>query len=213
MSTTTATSTEETYECAYCGGPRRASTSVAGSFCSIECHQQHRREKRAAEVLRELEQDHRFCGTCGRQLKEIEAGGCSVVVKPASHQEWVAASDVWVGIQHRTAHADIGEVSLDTTDDGTVLTDDRVATGTICQCGNTDHRHAESAIRQRSPFETAYYLGVAVETLQLEGKHDVDIDRQTLVDAVRDQLLPVEDADLDLPSALADAVTLTDDPS
>lgn len=211
MSTTTSPTTEETYECAHCGGPRRPSTSVAGSFCSTECHREHRREKRAAEVLRELEQDHRWCATCGRQLKEIEAGGCSLVVKPSAHQEWTAASDVWVGIQHRTAHADIGEVSLDTTDDGTVLTDDRVATGTVCECGNTDHRHAEPIIRQRSPFETAHYLGIAVETLRSEGKHDVDVDRQTLIESLLDQLLPVEDADLDLRAALADAVTLTDD--
>jgi len=164
MSTTISTPTEEAYECAYCGGPRRPSTSVGGSFCSIECHHEHRREKRAAEVLRELTQDHRFCATCGRQLKEIEAGGCSVVVKPASHQEWTAASDVWVGIQHRTRHADIGEVSLDTTEGDDTLVQDRVATGTVCACGNTDHRHEELAIRQRSPFETAHYLALAART-------------------------------------------------
>jgi hypothetical protein len=210
MSTTTSTSTEETYECAHCGGPRRASTSVAGSFCSIECHQQHRREKRAAEALRELEQDHRFCGTCGRQLKEIEAGDCSVVVKPASHQEWVAASDVWVGIQHRTAHADIGEVSLDTTDDDRTPVRDRVATGTVCTCGNTDHRHAEPAIRQRSPFETAHHLALAVDVLRSEDKHAVDVDRRALIEAVLDQMVPVEDADLDLRAALATAVVLED---
>jgi hypothetical protein len=210
MSTTTPTTTEETYECAHCGGPRRSSTSVAGSFCSTACHDRHRREKRAGEVLRELEQDHRFCGTCGRQLKEIEAGGCSVIVKPSSHQDWTAAADVWVGIQHRTEYADLGEVSLDTTDDDTPLVHDRVATGTVCECGNTDHRHAEPAIRSRAPFETAHYLALAVRTLRAEGKHAVDVDTQVFIDAVRDQLLPVENSDLNLRRALAVAVVLED---
>jgi len=208
MSTTTPTPSEETYECAYCGSPRRPSTSVAGSFCSIVCHRQHRRQKRAGEVLRELKQDHRFCATCGRQLKEIEAGDQSLVVKPSSHQDWTAASDVWVGIQHRTEHAEAGEISLDTTDDPAMLTDDRVATGTTCACGNTDHRHEEPAIRERAPFETAHYLALAVEALRAEGKHDVDIDRHELVDAVTEQAVPVQDTDIDVQAALADAVRL-----
>jgi len=208
MSTTSTPSTEETHECSHCGGPFTRSTAVAGSFCSIDCHRQHCREKRAGEVFREIEQDHRVCATCGRQLKEIEASGCSVVVNPASHQDWTAASDVWVGLQHRTEHAETGEISLDTTDEPAMLTDDRVVTGTVCECGNTDHRHEESAIRERAPFETAYYLGVAVDVLRHEGKHDIHLAAGELVDAVLEQAVPVQDADLDLRAALSAAVVL-----
>jgi DNA-directed RNA polymerase subunit RPC12/RpoP len=210
MSTTTPNPSEETYECAHCGGPRRPSTSVAGSFCSIDCHQQHRREKRAGEVLRELAQDHRFCATCGRQLKEIEAGDQLLVVGPSRHDSWTFASDVWAGYQHRTEHAELGEISLDTADEPTVLTDDYVATGTVCECGNTDHRHEESAIRERFPFETAHYLALAVDILHVEGKHDVQVDWVALVNAVIEQALPVQKAAIDLRAALEAAVVLAD---
>lgn len=207
------TETEETYECSQCGSDRRPATSVAGSFCSIACHQAHRREKRAAEVFELLEHDHRFCGTCGRQLKEVDKpADTTVVIGPSAHQEWDHAADVFVGYQHRTQHAEVGEISMDVDDEADrPIVQDGVATGTICKCGNTSHRHTEPAIRDRCPFTTAHYLARAARVLRSEDKHDVHFAHGVLVDGVLEQTLPVEDEDaVGLRAAFAQAVVLDD---
>ena len=187
MSATTPTDLEEqVYECAQCGGDRRSSTSVAGSFCSTACHRDHQREKRAGEIFELLEHDHRFCATCARQLKTVEKPPRQLVIPPSLHDaDWGNASDVLVGYQHRTKHAETGEISLDVDDEADrPIVQDGVATGTICQCGNTAHRHEEDTIRERGAFTTAHYLARAARVLRAEDKHDVRLDRRRLFDAV-----------------------------
>ncbi|SNZ18306.1 hypothetical protein SAMN06269185_3327, partial [Natronoarchaeum philippinense] len=117
-----------------------------------------------------LEHDHRFCKTCGRQLKTVDKPAtASVVVGPSSHQEWDYAKDVLVGWQYRTEHAETGEISLDVDEDGDrPIVERGVATGTICECGNTAHQHAEDAIRNREPFTTAYYVLRAARIFRAE---------------------------------------------
>lgn len=240
MSLTQSSPDEQTYECDHCGGDRRPSTSVAGSFCSHECHRAHRGQKRVRELFRTLEHDHRYCTTCGRKLKEV--------IKPPKRNAVGKDIPDWViGWQHRTDRSCIGERSprvdipdeseleLPSKPDGaiyaydhdgstknvgnygdfrnerppTIAPNDPVYTGTVCNCGNTDHRHEEERIRNRSPFETAYYLAIATRELRTEGKHEVEIDRDRLFDAVLEQALPVEErTDVDIREALAKAVIL-----
>lgn len=239
---------DQTLECGYCD-EQFTPPATAGSFCSPECHHAHRGMKSAREVFEILEQDHRYCGTCGRRLKDIQK-------PPKQNSVGKEIPDFVIGWQFRTDYATIGErsPSVDVPDeedldipknpadpDGPVYayekdgTDknvgnfrdyhntpdpepspsDPVLGGTVCNCGNTDHRHEEESIRNRLPFTTAYYIGIASQDLRSEGKHDVEIDRDRLVDAVLEQVLPtenengvVEPYDIDLLDAFAKAVVL-----
>lgn len=109
-----------------------------------------------------------------------------MVIPPSLHDpDWGNASDVLVGYQYRTPHAETGEISLDVDDEADrPIVEDGVAKGTVCCCGNTSHRHEEDALRERFPFTTAYWLLVAARTLRREGKHEVELDRGRLFDAV-----------------------------
>ncbi|WP_256394094.1 hypothetical protein [Natronoarchaeum rubrum] len=206
MSTTTHPDGDvQIYECAYCGGDRRASASVAGSFCSIECHRAHKRAKRAGEIFELVEHDHRFCRTCFAQLKEVSKPARTLVIPPSLHDEdWGNASDVLVGYQYRTEHAETGEISMDVDAEGDrAIVEDGVAMGTICECGATDHRDDEPAIRESMPAgRLVLQLAAAAETLRQEGKHDVDYDAEHLGVAMDDGA--------DVVDALEEAVILDD---
>lgn len=182
----------EEYDCAHCDGPR-SKHSQWGSYCSRECYEAEQRAAKANELLNVLEHDHRYCHTCGRQLKEIEepTESYSVVVGPcAHHDDWDNVTDVLIGYQYRTKHAETGEISLDIEDGRSAerpIVEDGVATGTVCTCGNTSHRHADETLRDRFPFTTAYYLHIAAEALRREEKHDVALNRDRLMSAVADR--------------------------
>ncbi|MDJ1433605.1 hypothetical protein [Halostagnicola sp. A-GB9-2] len=203
----------ESYECGHCH-EEFTPPATAGSFCSKECHDAHRAEKQAAEVFELLEHDHRFCSTCGRQLKTVE--------EPPEHNDvGKTIPDCVIGWEYRTNHAELGERSPRVQDDpadpdipaqgkapvyaydrddetqntGTYLnyrnplptspsTNDPVRTGTVCSCGNTDHKHEDETLRKRLPFTTAHYLAVATETLRSEDKHEVRIDHERLFESV-----------------------------
>lgn len=207
----TQTSDSPEYECGHCGGSHTPAETVAGAFCSQSCHDAHRREKRAAAIFRELEQDHRFCATCGKQLKEIEKPTDEALRQIDGYHSTTSV----VGYQYRTEYADVGEISLDVRagfkhgETVRVPTRDGVATGTVCECGNTAHRHEEDAIRKRSPFETAHFLWLAARVLRAEDKHDVRLDRGRVFDAVLEQAVPVQETDsVDVRAALERAVIL-----
>lgn len=189
--TTPATDLEShEYECGHCGEGHAPAETVAGAFCSHECHDAHRREKRANVLWRELEQDHRFCATCGRQLKEIERPTDEALRQIEGFHSTTSV----VGYQYRTEHARVGEISLDVDDEADrPIVQDAVATGTVCCCGNTSHRHEETTLRERFPFTTAYWLLVASRTLRAEDKHDVRLDRGRLFDAVLERT-PIREA-------------------
>lgn len=198
MSTTTHPDGDvQIYECAYCGGDRRASASVGGSFCSTECHRAHKRAKRAGEIFELLEHDHRFCRTCFSQLKEVhKPAGVSVVIPPSLHDEdWGHATDVLVGYQFRTPAAETGEISMDVDAEGDrAIVEDGVAMGTICQCGATDHRDDEPAIREGLAWHAIVaQLDAAIEALRAEDKHDIDVDTHTLASLLEIDV-PVQEA-------------------
>lgn len=162
-----------TCTCAQCGGERDPDASVKGSYCSQECHEEHRREKAVNNVLNTIQYDHRFCFTCFRQLKEID--------HPPSR-----APECAIGVQYLTEHAEIGEKSslrFETLrQDGP--SPDQVRTGTICKCGATTHSDCIDLFRQ---LDEQHYVrfAEAVNILVNEGKLKRDvIDGEAYADAV-----------------------------
>lgn len=180
----------QTYECKVCGGPRTPTTSVRGSFCSTACFDRHKQRKHARDILATIRKDHRFCGTCFRQTKEVE--------KPPS-ERW-GLPDCVIGFEYRTEHADEGEKTVATDEYGH---ESLVGFGQTCECGNTQHAQAEPIIRDRFALELAYWLLEAVSELRAEGKVDEDV---TVDDAVLFEALI--DADTNHEDALAAALSL-----
>lgn len=155
----------EWHDCSYCGDPYRDGTGDGGSFCSVRCHDDHRREKAAANVLEVIREDHRFCSTCFRLIAEVE--------KPP--EKWGIPSCV-IGYQYGTKHA------------RTVWQESngRKKTGIGCQCGNCQHYHGDETLRRRRLITATHYLNCAADLLRIEGKIDTAVDRERLFDAVID---------------------------
>ncbi|WP_157972349.1 hypothetical protein [Saliphagus sp. LR7] len=97
-----ATVPAETYQCGQCD-EHFEPPAVEGSFCSSDCYEVHQREKKANKLLDHLKHSHKYCFTCFAQLKVV-------------HRADILASgrtppDAYVGTQHRTQNATIGETS------------------------------------------------------------------------------------------------------
>lgn len=209
----------QSVECGQCGDQFQL-PATSGSFCSPECHDEHRRQKLVDDFFETLEHDHRFCSTCGRQVKEIEK-------PPERNSAGKSITDAAIGWQHRTEHGCLGQLSTNVEDDddddepdvpdldfegghdpvyvfehggdtynvGTyrdfrnplepsIRADDPVKMGTVCRCGQTDHKHENETLRTRFPFTVAHYLAVATVTLRAEDKTVVRVDRKRLFEAV-----------------------------
>ncbi|WP_137288642.1 hypothetical protein [Natronorubrum halophilum] len=211
------TTPPQSVECGQCGD-QFILPAVEGSFCSPECHAEHRREKAVDNFFETLEHDHRFCLTCGRKTKCVEA-------PPEFNSAGKSITDAAIGWQYRTEHGSLGQLSTNVDDDddepdvpdldfedghdpvyvfehdgetynvGTyrdfrnplepsIRADEPVKMGTVCRCGQTDHKHENETLRSRFPFTTAHYLAVATAMLRAEDKTDVRVDRERLFDAV-----------------------------
>lgn len=148
----------------------------------MDCHEAHRREKAANDLLDKLRHSHKYCGTCFHRIKHV--------YRPDNPE----LPDCFVGYQHPTPHAESGETyrieremvdpepspsdgahySYDDPDaddrlvdldylrndvDGepelleTVVDDNRL--GTVCACGNVQHSHEDEIIRNQQPFVVA----------------------------------------------------------
>jgi len=184
------TDATDEYDCGHCGGARTPYASVAGSFCSTECLRSHKQSKRARELLELLENDHRFCYTCFAHLKDVQ--------QPPSR--WGLSESV-TGIQHLRPPARSGERTINRDSE---LAKDEARTGTICRCGNTDHRHRESTIQRIGGMDVAEQLIEAIDILRDEGKHEVGVDDRRLRE-VAERELPLADP---LRFALTEAVIL-----
>ena len=205
--TTTSSVDSETYQCSNCGGDRLAHASVAGSFCSTECHRAHMRSKAASEILELLQNDHRFCYTCCQQLKDVDKPDKTVVVGPPQigEHDWEVAKDVFIGLQTTRNEADHGERTVHgETPWVRSNVADRVRMGTICSCGNTDDWHQERIIQRLLGTTVADRLIEAVETLRAEDKIETEIDDRELREIVGSRP-PVADP---VRFALTEAVSL-----
>lgn len=131
----------ESAECSHCDGPRDPHASVHGSFCSTQCWLAHKGEK----ALEAIQQDHRFCATCYRQIKEVE--------RPSDEQ--LAAANVpksvrqaFVGFQYPTPHTAFVE-DLKPIDAGTAWDSPRRKVRGVfgCECGTIDHRVSDDTLQ------------------------------------------------------------------
>lgn len=175
----------EAYQCAGpgCESDFRAHEAVDGSYCSEGCSLRDGGQN----LLQHLQCDHRFCHSCFRRLKEIER-------PPMDAPEFV------IGWQHRTTAARLGQLERNrhriTDEDGAYRggwrtaadapADRAVRTGTICQCGATDHRddyqRETHLVSIRNATER---LLKTLEQLGREGQHDAIIDAVALARTVR----------------------------
>lgn len=189
----------QTYQCSGpdCDDSAEPHELVDGSYCSLRCS---RRDDGEA-VLRNIEYDHRFCTTCFRQLKEIEKpdASTSIVVGPVDHDAVEpTVRDCLVGFQYRTRHARTGEIEgrahVERTDapaqDRPISPGDRLAmTGTICECGTTDHRddylRGEHVTNVRNAAER---LCGILDWLGREGQDDRTVHAATLVESLTESV-------------------------
>ena len=149
----------ETYTCEHCGGPRKISTSVGGSFCSEHCLFRHRGEK----ALRQIITDHRWCATCFRQIKTTH--------RPS--EDDLKAMDVprhirdaFIGYQDVTEHATDG---VDVTDAVEGSSRRIEYTRTSCSCGAVDPCDRHEVLRQLDPAETIQSLWTCLNRLERDG--------------------------------------------
>lgn len=161
---------ETALECAWCDGPREPEASVRGSFCSRACWLRHKGD-RALNVVRH---DHRFCVSCGRQLKTIE----EPTDETLRQIEGAESTRALVGYQYRTPAADIGEIS----NEGAHQHSEITRMGTVCSCGVTDQREASPALREVELADVLANLFKVLYRLWDEGA----IDRQPDSDAYFD---------------------------
>ena len=195
--TSTTVSSDSDCTCGHCGGVFNPVVAVEDAYCSTGCYRSSERAKKSDEIFELLDHDHRFCGTCFSQLKDVHKPSKTVVVGPPQigEHDWEVAKDVLVGFQTRLPAAEIGEKTTDVnTSAGWIERDsvDNARTATICRCGNTEHSHREPVIQRLLGLHVADRLIEAVETLQEEDKIDTRIDEEQLRKIV-DSRPPLED--------------------
>lgn len=199
-----ATTQPETAECSYCDGDRDPYASVAGSFCSTECHTKHRADK-ALNVVRN---DHRICASCLRFVKTVESpddewvnehksrsqfalrvGGlfhnkCGESVLDLTHcpDEQRTQRESIRGYQYRTENAETAVIEVE----GPHKWSRVKQTGTSCRCGNTDPSETIDILQECEP---AVVLANHVNTfrrLEAEGKIDKRINKDVLFETFRE---------------------------
>lgn len=177
----------KTYETYSCDGPGcteefERGEDVDGSFCTRACSLRDDGQ----DILSNVKHDHRWCFGCLKKLKEIER-------PPADMPEFI------VGFQYQTRHARHGQsegkafVEDDAVNDrhhGSTasrfsLADSLVMTGTICECGTTDHRDDYLRLERVTDIRgAAERLLRVLEWMGHEGQHSKTIDASRLVETL-----------------------------
>lgn len=138
---------------------------IEGEFCSHHC----RIEARGHKALAPIRHDHRYCFTCGSQLKRVyrptERGRGLANARAAKLQVYTKPPDVLDGWQSRTPEATVGEKSHG----------DHVTTGTVCRtCGNTTPNQLTAELFAADPEGYAHRL---LDVLEREAETTVDRER------------------------------------
>lgn len=127
-------------------------TPANGVYCDEECRLTHKGEK----LLRNIEQDHRFCATCYKPLR--------VVYRPAEgeapslRKKALLIRESFIGFQDLTEHAESGDYGVE------------------CDCGNIQHYHSEPTLRNGEPYE--HFLNLAIDRLRNEGQFEYTFDTE-----------------------------------
>lgn len=169
----TAQRSRETLRCTYCDDKFERGWSP--DYCSEVC----RHRDVGADHLRNIEHDHRWCHGCFRRVKSVEKA------RPQD-PEFV------IGYQYLTPHAEHGIKEVGGIDDGdrdrTLFpAESYTQTGTICECGTTDHR--DDYLRRESVASVsaaAKRLIRAFVDMREEGQHDKAIDARELAATLRE---------------------------
>lgn len=218
MSTTTRS---VTYTCGReaCDEEWERESAGHGAFCSERCAQKHR----GAKLLNNIKHDHRWCHGCFRKCKDIEQPGDlkSVVIGPTDHDAVAdTARDVLVGYQYLTEHARHGEktgrgvvddvsavekredewvLCREDPDQTTAPADTLVMTGTICECGTTDHRDDYLRSEQVTSVRAATKrLCRALLFTGREGQHDKQFDVRVLARTLKESVQETGEYDWEL---------------
>jgi hypothetical protein len=201
---TSATPTE-TAECSYCEGDRDVHASVAGSFCSSECHLKHQADK-ALNVVRN---DHRICASCLRFIKQVErptddwnhengsrteaaiergaeyhnvdSVGISLDVTDCYGAPRTSVESV-IGFQYQTEHAETAVKEFDGPHQWTRIKQ----TGTACECGNVDPSETVDILQECEPAVVLANYVRTFRRLEAEGKIDSRIDKDVLFSTFRE---------------------------
>lgn len=168
--------TQETYTCRHCGGPREAATSVGGSFCSERCLYRHRGEK----ALRRIASDHRWCATCFRQVKETTRPD-DIELQDAGVSKLVRQS--FVGFEDPTEHAVEGVDDREHRDNPYRRT---AYTRTSCECGAVDPNDRHAVLRDLDPEATMQSLWQCLVALEEHGTLQRRPSKPVYIEAIRE---------------------------
>jgi hypothetical protein len=151
--------------CSHCDKPRDPAASVRGSFCSTRCYYQHQ----GRQVLNQIASDHRRCGTCFRQVKEVE--------RPRETDP-----DCVIGWQFGTEHATTG-IDEFSDDEFRRLEGTRLS----CECGAVDPGDEHDLIREADRTETVAALWRCLVELERDGSIQQRPDAGRFFDALQER--------------------------
>lgn len=172
----------------------------APGFCSEGCYY----EDKGDTALNLVRHDHRFCGSCGGVLKEIEEPDSDWVDRSKSREQYALNTG---GIYHdgvfditrcpdqqRTQTESVVGFQYRTTEAVTVVKEfegpDRYSrlrqTGTGCVCGCVDTRNTSDVLRECNPTRVLANYVRAFRLLEREGQLDQRIDKELFFETYRD---------------------------
>jgi len=115
-------------------------------YCSEECEI----ADRGQGLLNQIENDHRFCGSCYKPIKTVYRPADETT--PELRKKALVIRESFVGFEDLTEHAEKGQYGIE------------------CSCGNISHYHAEELLRDGEPYE--WFLKLSVETFREEGQRE-----------------------------------------
>jgi len=179
---TTQTPARESYPCTVCDDEFAAGTAFHGSYCSAECYYRHK----GRDIIRDIKQDHRWCATCFRPLKEVEE-------PPEGHSVWVEGprgrpdenvqEDVLVGYQYRTETTEWVVDEQDMPNAFLPLEHSRWG----CDCGAVDPSTQSDTLRHVHAETVIDALYACLEQLAAEDNVAHEPSRGALFDALREE--------------------------
>lgn len=206
-------------QCGQCDDQYPQTESVAGSFCSQDCHLRSKGEG----ALAQIDSDHRFCSTCYRQVKTVERPPDAWVEDATSMIQ--AALDAGATVTQYDGH-----LALDATDAATrrrtagesvigyqyptesarPAEDIRPVQGTDriertqtrgvygCECGAIDLRKHDGTLASIEGADMVFNLAACLRHLHAEGA----LQRQARVGPLVDALLESKDLSLAVGASL-----------
>lgn len=178
-----------TEECKHCHEP--IDVFYAPGYCSKACYYRFK----GANVLEEIQRDHKFCATCFRQIKTVaRPDGVEVRTDPVEHEAAVnEEKNLFIGWQYATKHMEVAEDDLGGINTNPEGHDRLIAPSQVdftrwsCICGNVDPSNRDEIIEAVEVDEIVPQLYYCLEALHTQGTIDVTPEWSELRSALRDQ--------------------------